>query len=199
MLRDYLNCSLLFVLLFASGSASADHLPEGLLAMGKPEVELAGINLETSKLEDVIHIFGQPTHKVKATNNPSWTGYEWDLSRGRLELDVDEGPKGPEIHDIYIAGAFKKEPVKTGQGLKIGGTLADLKRIYGDRFELSAQNTNPSQSRDEFTGVQEANEYRVATIQWQSWDFTLRAGFGADGKIDAMWLILPECYPDGCN
>ncbi len=199
MIRNYSKYSLLLALLLAVGSAHADHLPHALLAKGKPEIELAGINLEKSKLDDVIRRYGQPAQKLKVPNNPAWSGYRWEISHAKLEVGVVEGPKGAEITDVYIAGTTEAEAGLTGQGLKMGDTLADLKRIYGPLFELSVPNKNPSDVRESFTGVQDKNEYQVATIQWQSWDFTLRVGFNAAGKVDAMWLILPECYPDGCD
>lgn len=187
------------LLLLAIGAAQADHLPDTLLAKGKPEVELARINLETSKLEDVIRRYGLPTQEVGAPNNPNWTGYFWDLPRAKLEVSVDQDQSGTQIDNIYIAGTVEGKNGLTGRGLKLGDTLTDLKRIYGNIFELSAPNKDPSRTRNLFTGVQEKNEYQVATIQWKSWDFTLRVGFNTAGKIDAMWLILPECYPDGCD
>lgn len=199
MFYKYLKYSFLSALLLAVGSAYADHLPDAMLAKGKPEVELAGINLEKSKLDDVIRRYGQPAHKLNAPNNPAWAGYSWEMPHAKLEVNVEEGPKGAEITDIYIAGTSDAEVGLSGQGLKIGDTLTDLKRIYGPLFELSAPNRNPSGVRDPFTGVQEKSEYQVATLQWQSWDFTLRVGFNAAGKVDAMWLILPECYPSGCD
>ena len=187
------------ILLLAIGAARADHLLETLLAKGKPEVELARINLETSTLEDVIRHYGPPTQEVGAQNNPNWTGYIWELPRAKLEVSVDRDQTGTQIDNIYIAGTIEGKDGLTGRGLKLGDTLTDLKRIYGNVFKLSAPNKNPSHTRDLFTGVQEKNEYQVATIQWQSWDFTLRVGFNAAGTIDAMWLILPECYPGGCD
>jgi len=49
----------------------------------------------------------------------------------------------------------------------------------------------------EFTGVKATGQY--VTIQWKLEDFTLRVGLEKNGKISAMWLILPECYPHGCD
>ena len=49
----------------------------------------------------------------------------------------------------------------------------------------------------EFTGVTVANP--SVTIQWRSEDFTLTVGFDDNGKVIAMWLIKPECYPGGCE
>jgi hypothetical protein len=179
--------------------AHADHLPDNMLALGKPEKQLAGINLVSTNLDDVIRMFGPPTRILKVPNNPHWTGYTWKLSNGALEIGVAHSSSGSQIHDVYIEGKLTGQAGSTGQGLKIGDTIQDLKRLYGNHFELSPINKNALEKREEFTGVQTNYEYQVATIQWKAEEFTLSIGFNDTGKISAIWLILPECYPDGCE
>lgn len=195
----YLKPLVLSVLFLAIGNAFADHLPDKLLANGEPETQLGKISLVTSKIEDVIKIFGQPTHILNVPNNPNWTGYSWDIKGTRLEVGVAHDSSSAQIEDVYIEGLVPGLIDGTGRGLRLGDTLANLKNIYGNHFELSSNNNGPSHKREAFTGVQVSSEYKVATIQWQSEEFTLRVGFDPNGKIDAMWLQLPECYPDGCE
>jgi hypothetical protein len=84
--------SLTLCLLFLSGFlAVADHLSAKLLARGKPENTLAGINLEASTPDEVRRKFGPPTKTVKAPNNPGWTGYLWQTANTLLEVEVTKG------------------------------------------------------------------------------------------------------------
>jgi len=48
--------------------AIADHLPAKLLARGKPENTLAGMNLQTTSLEEVLRKYGPPTKKITLPN-----------------------------------------------------------------------------------------------------------------------------------
>ena len=46
----------------------ADHLPEELLADGKPETKLAGIDLTHDNLDRVVQMYGKPKREVKVPN-----------------------------------------------------------------------------------------------------------------------------------
>jgi hypothetical protein len=179
-------------LLICQGISMADHLPEKQLANGKPETMLAGINLRSAKLNDVVRMYGPPTREVKAPNNPAWTGYVWELPEAKLEVGVNRDASGARVDDVYVEGTAKGQVGYTGRGLKLGDSIKSIKRIYGSRYEITRLENEP-RNRMEFTGVTVANQ-RV-TIQWRSEDFTLTVGIGSNGKIIAMWLILPECYP----
>src|ERR1051326_1313257 len=72
-----------------SKAASADHLPDALLASGKPETVLAGIDLKSSTLKKVIGLYGAPTRQKTAASNPAWIGYLWELPGARLEVDTE--------------------------------------------------------------------------------------------------------------
>jgi hypothetical protein len=194
--HKYTIYAFLFLLFLCQGVANADHLPEKLLADGKPETTLAGINLRNTKLNDVIRMYGPPTRKVKAPNNPAWTGYVWELPNAKLEVGVNSDASGAQIDDIYVEGTADGQLGSTGRGLKLGDGIKTIKRIYGRHFQLT-QLRNKPKKRMEFTGVSVANQ-RV-TIQWNSEEFTLTAGISSNGKVVAMWLILPECYPGDCE
>lgn len=177
--------------------AKADHLPDEMLATGKPEIKLAGIDLTKTKLDDVVRLYGAATREKKAPNNPSWTGYIWELPGAKIELSVDNGPAGPQIHDVYVEGSTNKKVGSTGRGLKFGDDIAAIKRLYGSEFKTQTLNRNSSGQRMEFSGVT-ASTQRV-TLQWRSEEFTLNVGLDEAGKVAALWLILPECYPGPCE
>ena len=195
-MKTAILCFLLSFLLFQS-TAKADHLPEESIASGKPEITLAGINLKSTTLKDVIRMYGSPTRQKKAFNNPHWTGYVWELPHAKLELGVSSGPSGTRIRNIYVEGTTDGQVGTTGRGLKLGDDINKLKRIYGNQFVLQKLANEHSKNRIEFTGVDVANQR--ATFQWREEDFTFTAGLDDKGIINAMWLILPECYPRGCE
>jgi len=188
---------LLFTISMFCVNARADHLPEKLRSKGTPETTLAGINLKTTKLNDVISMYGPPTREKIAKNNPYWIGYVWELPQTKLEVSVDHGPNGTQIHDVYIEGRGNGHVVTSGSGLAIGDNINTIERIYGRIYQRRTLGKNISEKRTEFTGVTDANQ-RI-TFQWSSEEFTLSLGLDSNGNVSAMWLILPECYPDGCD
>ena len=173
----------------------ADHLPEELLADGKPETKLAGIDLTHDNLDRVVQMYGKPKREVKVPNNPSWTGYVWELPEVKIELGVISGPSGKHIRDVYIEGTAAGKSASTGRGLKLGDHISAIKRVYGAKLQI--QKGNPSEQRREFTGIGAVSQ-RIK-LQWASQEFTLTAGLNDAGRIIALWLILPECYPDPCE
>jgi hypothetical protein len=193
----------LALLLILAASAVADHLPEKSLARGKPETTLAGINLESTTLDEVLRKYGPPTRTITVPNNPQWTGYLWQTVETRLELDVTAGAGGKHylggISVVRIGGGSapaKASSDATGSGLKLGDGLDALKRIYGSRFQLSRQPDIPAATSKPFLAVPGS---QTATVQWTPAEFTLTVGLNSGGRIVALRLQPPECYPGGCQ
>ena len=121
---------ILIALLFVS-SAPADHLPENLLARGKPEKILAGIHLARTKLSDIIKTHGEPS-KIEDED------YYWEKDGWTLHLNYyrSEAMKGGYINLIEIEGAnVPRQIAATGRGLRLGDTIPDIRRIYGKKFK----------------------------------------------------------------
>jgi hypothetical protein len=190
-------------LLFLSGVvAIADHLPAKLQARSKPENTLAGINLEHDDAAEVLKILGPPTKKVTVPNNPQWTGYLWDMGNVRLEVEVTRGKSKDYLGQLTVirlgGGSSVATPATretTGRGLKLGDTLDGLKSLYGSRFQLSKQANVPADT-DPFLSVPGV---QTVVVQWAAIEFTLTAGFDSQGRIIALRLSPPECYPGGCQ
>lgn len=178
--------------------AFSDHLPPELLARGTPERTLAGITLGKSKLSDVMRIYGPPTRQVRAPNNPEWSGYIWEISSSKIEVDFEHERQGDFAHYVYIQGSDKGRLDSTGAGLKLGDDISSLRHIYGPRFQVI---TSP----DVRIGWENAEDFKVSAggrlivLQWRSEDFSLVVGISDIGKIVAMQLTVPECYPSGCG
>lgn len=199
-----MNKAAALCLLFVTATmAIADHLPAKLQARGKPESTLAGISLETNTPDEVRRRFGPPARTIKAPNNPGWTGYLWQTANMRLEVEVTKGRTRDYLGRITIvrmngespASVWTIPPPSTGQGLKLGDTLDTLKELYGNRFQLSKQ-ANVPVTIDPFLSVPGVE---TAVVQWTPIEFTLTAGFDSQGKIIALSLDSPECYPGGCE
>jgi hypothetical protein len=182
--------------------AIADHLPAKFQARGKPENILAGINLEHGNPAAVLQSLGPPTRKVTVPNNPQWTGYLWDSPTTRLEVEVSRGNGKDYLNRVTIvrlggeaAPATKTARESTGRGLKLGDALDRLKKLYGNRFQLSKQTPVPV-TTDPFGSIPGVE---TAVVQWTPIEFTLTAGFDSQGQIIALSLDPPECYPGGCK
>lgn len=196
---------ILSALLLAAAIASsfADHLPEKLLARGKPETTLAGINLESTTPEEVLRRLGPPIKTVRVPNNPQWTGYLWQAANTRIEVEVSRGRTRDYIETVTVvrlngespASASKQPNVSIGQGLKLGNSLDALKALYGSRMQVDKQAAVPVDTKP-FLSVPGVE---TATIQWTPMEFTLTAGLDAEGRIIALRLRPPECFPGGCK
>ena len=75
---------LFIIALLLGATARADHLPDNLLAGGRPEKVLAGIHLDRSKLSDVVRAHGEPS-KVEGDD------YYWEKEGWRLHLVIYRG------------------------------------------------------------------------------------------------------------
>jgi hypothetical protein len=194
--------ALLVMLLCIDLSAGADHLPATLMAMGSPEDTLAGINLRSATWDHVLKKYGSPAQTIKAPNNPGWRGYLWQSAATRLEVQVSHGKTRPYVDTITVVRLGSASTMDqlaaagvTGRGLKLGDSLDDLKKIYGDRFQLTGQDPVPVQTKP----FRMTPGSRIAVVQWMKLDFTLTAGLDQSGRIVALQLRLPSCYPGGCK
>jgi hypothetical protein len=193
----------LCLLLLCCVLAVADHLPAKLQARGRPENTLAGIDIEHDTPATVLRKLGPPTKKVSVPNNPQWTGYLWDTPNLRLEVEVTRGKDKDYLGTVTIVrrgDATDPAPApagreSTGRGLKLGDTLETLKGLYGGRFQVGKQDAVPVNT-DPFLSVPGS---QTAVVQWTPIEFTLTAGFNNGGRIIALSLSPPECYPGECR
>jgi hypothetical protein len=191
------------VVLLSGALAGADHLPANLLAKGKRDTVLAGIDLASSNPDEVRRKFGPPTKTVKAPNNPGWTGYLWQASNTLLEVEVTKGKTRDYVDTVTVVrrngetptSVWTIPPPMTGRGLKLGDTIAELTMVYGSKFKFSKQAKVPVDT-DPFLAVAGSE---TAVVQWAQLEFTLTAGFDEHGQIIALRLSPPECYPGGCE
>jgi hypothetical protein len=166
--------AILFGDLLFSVPVSADHLPEHLQARGKPEKTLAGIHLDRTRLKDMIKLYGKPS-RIDGDY------YHWNKSGVNLRVLIYRRPEtvsGEFIGLIEVQGRKAGSPIgRTGKGLRLGDSKADLKRLYGNKF-------------NERKGGQPWNH--VIHIQWRRVEISLIAEFDGDGRIKSLSLSPGE-------
>ena len=184
-MRGLLLLTLLSVVILAP-VCLADHLPPELQATGRPEKRLAGVELEQSRVAHVIKMYGKPD-EVRKQENPAGLNvvdtydYYWVKSGVKLHLLVygGSGIKGGEyIALVEVEGPPVRGVIgRTGSGLKLGDGLADLRRIYGRKYQGSKK---PKLKSHE------------VMIQWRREEFSLIAEFDDRGRIKKLSLFAPE-------
>lgn len=185
LIRPRPSAALLNLLLFAS-LCVADHLPPELQARGKPEKTLAGIHLNRDKVSDVIKLYGKPS-KVENEAEPSDPNrvdvfdYYWNKLSIKLRLVVYRGSQikgGEQIALIEVEGSRATGIIgTTGSGLRLGGSLTDLRRIYGNRF---------GERKITKLGIHDV------MLEWRSEEYSLIAEFDRRGRIKKLSLSSPE-------
>jgi hypothetical protein len=161
----------------APAAALADHLPESKIARGKSDAILSGVDVNNSTIRQVIAKLGQPT---KVTDVPSTAnvagGRDYEWQRGNVKLQLGTwNDKGDEsiAYSAEVWGTKSEGKVgQTGRGLKLGATMADVRRIYGPRFSKSKRDDGTLQ----------------VIIQWKD-DTTLYLYFDKTGHVYHMHLL----------
>jgi hypothetical protein len=164
----------------------ADHLSPELQARGTPETRLAGVQLGRGRVAGVIRKYGKPTKVIHHPPPPGLKAvdayeYFWTRPGMKLRLLADDrsGIKGGEyislveVEGSRAFGAYGR----TGKGLKLGDSLADLRRIYGRKYLES--------KKPEL-------KFHDVMIQWRREEFSLIAEFDDKGRIKKLFLYAPE-------
>lgn len=103
-------------------------------ASGAPETTLAGINIESATIADVIQLYGQP-EAIYAVPDPYPAGtkqYKWGRLTLTLAVLTEPAASGSRITAIQIEGdGDNTSASSTGRGLKLGEKEQAIKKIYG--------------------------------------------------------------------
>jgi len=162
----------------------ADHLPDHLQARGRPETTLARINLRHASIRKIMRLYGQPSelkkHQPSLPNSAGSVDYYWRKSGLNLHVETffsDDQPKWESVVFVGVGGGTARKTGRTGAGLRLGDTLADLRRVYGRRYHL----------RD----IPKFNIHD-ADVQWHREEFSLVATLDRHNRITALSLFAPE-------
>ena len=168
------------IIAFASVSR-ADHLPYDLQAKGRPESRIAGIDMKRARLTDIIRLYGRPS-RVEGVDhhNPRIAdsfNYYWVKPGLNLHVLIQRLPNLEYVSLIEVETGTSRKNGRTGAGLKLGDTLQDLKRVYGNRFKMW---NNPKL------------KVHAVTLQWRREEFSLEAALDEHNRITAFTLAAPE-------
>jgi hypothetical protein len=118
------------LLAFLSDFTFADHLPPELIATGKPETLLCDIDVNHTTLADLKNRVAKPLSFKNYPETEETAEMIWEQDGSRIHVTVNADNIA---YAVEVSG--KASPIaKTGRGLAIGQSSADIKRIYGPRF-----------------------------------------------------------------
>jgi hypothetical protein len=170
------------LLAFASmvGWAYADHLSGAQVALGHFETRLGPIWLEHTTKNDLIKLYGPPSEeKTLPDDQDSSRGerlYFWNINGSKLGVRTWFQPKGESsIDSAEVWGTKALKWARTGKGLKIGDSEADLKRIYGRRFQ---------------SGRRKGDNILYIFIQWAN-GTEIHVDFSPQNKISHIQIAAP--------
>jgi hypothetical protein len=119
---------------------AGEHLPDSQIAIDSEDSVLAGINVNSTSLEQVLKTFGKPAEmrdETPATEGvPGSRTYVWRKRSLVLTLGTFVHGK-PNLPDLifYVSVAGTDSAIgKTGRGLKLGERNIDINKCYGNRF-----------------------------------------------------------------
>jgi hypothetical protein len=131
---------LLVTILGAACGLHADHLPPNLISVSHPEQQIGTVVLERTVVSQLVMAYGKPIkvqNDVDAGDSSSGQReYFWDLEGCKLGVGTWFQPSNETaVTSAEVWGHRSISNCQTGQGLKLGDTMADISRIYGSRFQ----------------------------------------------------------------
>jgi hypothetical protein len=159
------------------------------------ETVVSGIDLYKDSLKRVIENLGPPTKtnispprselgRTVATGTYEWNNQATSLSLTTFEVNGSE----PVITRVEVWGLRSDgEAGTTGNGLKLGDTLSDARRVYGLRLYFGITlSENENQCRPVFP---------LAPGPMSSFSPTLSLGFNKEGRLNHIKFVLDKRCP----
>lgn len=171
--RSSLLFAIGFAACFSATHSLADHLPDSKLAQGESESLLCGVKPAFTAMNDILSKLGEPRSIEPRKEDKVNVTYQW--SRGPLLIQVNTYQYGDYLNrnpvSVEVEGSDPDGFCRTGRGLKLEDSLADLQRLYGERY--SVRKTGKGK--------------REITIQWSDLT-TLYVFLSKDGHVEAIEL-----------
>jgi hypothetical protein len=121
---------ILFAILLFPAILAADHLPANLIARGDPESILCGIDVNHTRVSELMEKLGKPQIYEKYPKTKDAAEITWSKNGSKIHafINVDD-----VAYAVEVSGAAT--PIAaTGRGLRLGGKTEELEQIYGNRF-----------------------------------------------------------------
>ena len=127
----------LLTLLLTGMTAFADRLPDNLIAKGSPERLLGGVDIgldHGTRAKELLARLGKP-ETYKKTDSMDCGQMMWVKGGSKLKAYIGCGKVHAEDSAVAVeVSGTPSDLTRTGAGLTLGATLADVKRLYGPRF-----------------------------------------------------------------
>src|SRR5579863_3879113 len=103
---------------------------------GDPDNRLSGLNLYRAKIDDAITRFGTPTNPTRFLKiGKSLGGNDYEWKRHGVLMQLHTCDDGEALCSIEVRGPRADDNFgTTGHGLKLGSTMADVRRLYFPRL-----------------------------------------------------------------
>lgn len=178
--RPVFSCLGATLLAFATlvSSASGQEAKEVRVqyARGKPDTVLSGIDVCNTPMWKVFAKLGKPDRIEHPGNEPDFI---WE--QGGVKLIVSEYAylEGLVPNFVQVSGKAPVGPIgRTGRGLALGASLADIRQIYGRHFPV-----------DVYRGV------RHVSVLWKDSGDALYITLDKNNRVDRIELHAGDCNP----
>ena len=155
-----------FVLALCSATGLADHLPPSLVARGRPEHVLAGIDVYKTSVSSLMTRFGRPESFQKYPQTEESGEVIWRLKGSTVHATMNADGIA---YAVEVSGA-PNEVASTGKGLRLGASLTEAERAYGTRFlhqgdQVTYQWSDETELRLKLEGNQVRSMLLIAAVE----------------------------------
>lgn len=143
---------------------------------GDADYRLSGLNLYRATIDDAIMRFGTPINAMYFSKiEKSFGGRDYEWKRHGLLMQLHTCDDGKTLCSIEVRGTKADDNFgATGHGLKLGSTMAEVRRLYFPRFS-----TVP------------LNDASQVTLVWGQ--TTMRLDFDDAGRINHIIVRRDQC------
>ncbi len=123
--------------------ATADHCPDASVTPGKSDLVLAGVDLTSARIEDVVERFGAPSSTLQAPveDAPAGSGaadHVWHIGGATVTASTEfyhdgSGRKVESVLVLRVQGPGRAPSLRTGRGAGLGDSPGRIKSLYGRR------------------------------------------------------------------
>ena len=157
--------------------------PSVFYLKGDADNRLSGLNLHRAKIDDAITRYGTPTNPTRFLEiGKSLGGNDYEWRKHGLLMQLHTCDDGETLCSIEVRGTKADDNFgTTGHGLKLGNTMADVRRLYFPRF----------------SPVPDNDESQVTLVWGQT---TMHLYFDDVGRVNRIILRRGPCLSFfGCN
>ena len=157
------------------GPAAIVEVPKDKEAKLPSEKSLAGIQLWSTRVASLRAKFGEP--KLGERSSLLWTS-----GGATLRVWTVQDGKTRQVDSVSLSGMDSAKFGGTSRGLRLGGTIEDIQRVYGERFYK----------------VDHKDGSSTVYFEWSD-NRWLIVGFNKAHRVRELTLRAGECFPSCGN